>query len=160
MLSLLDQALFRFSLSGTLILLYMLVDAGVRRRRPAAPRRATPHWMHALIFTSVTAYYLLIGPTGGPLARGYGNLAGVLLVGVAMLLRAKAPVRYPELGARSLFYVALPIAVGVPWGLLALSLPACAASVVVCLRAERAAAAAEVPAHGAGHRFRMVPGLW
>ncbi|MEO5619252.1 MAG: hypothetical protein ABIS67_15895 [Candidatus Eisenbacteria bacterium] len=160
MIALLDNPIFRFSLSGTLILIYMLADQWVRRRRPRRARLKAPRWMHPLIFVSLTAYYALIGPTGGPLAGGLGNLAGVLLAVAAMTLRCAAPVRYPDLSARSLFYIALPIAVGVPWGLIALSLPACAASVYACQRAERlAAAGGGEPAIGQP-RFRMVPGIW
>jgi len=155
MIELLENAWMRFALSGTLITVYMVADLWTRRREPARVRLPMPRWKHALIFVSLTAYYLLIEPTGGPLAGGLGNLAGLALVGVAVAMRALAPVRYPELGARAVFYVALPIAVGVPWGLLALSVPACAASVYACLRAERlAGVAAGLPRH------RMVPGLW
>ena len=160
MMALLENALFRFSLSGTLILVYMVADLWARKRQPQRARRKAPRWMHPLIFTSLTAYYVLIGPTGGPLAGGLGNLAGVLLALAAMALRAAAPVRYPDLSARSLFYIALPIAVGVPWGLLALSLPACAASVYACLRAEKLALEGDPALLEGRPRFRMVPGIW
>ena len=153
-----DRSLVRFCLSGTLITLYLIADLWMRRRQPARPRLAPPRWMRPLIGVSLTGYYLLIGPTGGALLGGIGNLAGVLLVAVAIVMRASAGVRYPDLGGRSLFYIALPIAVGVPWGLAVLSLPACAASAWCCLRAEREAdryrAAARLP------RYRMLPGIW
>jgi len=156
----LENPWFRFALSGTLITVYMVADVWMRRREPARARIAAPRWKHPLIFASLTAYYLLIEPTGGPLAGGLGNLAGLALVAVAVAMRMAAPVRYPELGARSVFYVALPIAVGVPWGLLALSLPACAASAYACLRAERSAAASPEAAADPQPRYRMVPGIW
>jgi hypothetical protein len=160
LIALLENALFRFSLSGTLILIYMIADLWARKRQPARARHKATRGMHLFIFTSLTAYYLLIGPTGGPLAGGIGNLAGVALAFVAMALRSAAPVRYPDLSARGLFYIALPIAVGVPWGLLALSVPACAASVYACLRAEKLAAAQGLAPLADQPRFRMVPGIW
>jgi len=76
-------------------------------------------------------------------------------VGLCVLsftMRSAPDVRYPELGSRSLFYLGLPLAVGVPWGLAVLTVPAIAASVICCRRADRLALAAS--------RFRMVRGLW
>ena len=82
-------------------------------------------------------------------------------------MRLASPVRHPDLAGRSLFYVALPIAVGVPWGLLALSLPACATSVYRCVRIERSG---EPDADGRSPvvassglmtaRYRLLPGVW
>jgi hypothetical protein len=156
-MTLFDHAMVRFAVSGTLILLYGIADHRARRRAPATP---APRGMRVVIFLSITAYYLLIGPYGGSLLGGAGNLAGIALVGAAALYRHRAPVRYPEIAGRCLFYVALPLAVGVPWGWVALSLPACAASLWWCLRAERRAAAAPPVDGFAAPRFRLVPGLW
>src|SRR5262249_32570039 len=118
----------RFSTSGTLITLFALADFLVRRRRGATSHAPKARWVKPLIAISVLAFYALIGPTGGPLMGGWGNLTGIALVAFAIAVRASTSVRHPELAGRSLFYVALPLATGTPWGLLALSLPACAAS--------------------------------
>ena len=155
----LESALVRFALSGTLIACYGAVDA-LARRRDAAPREPElhmPRWVHPAIFVSITAFYLLIRPFGGPLAGGWGNALGLALALLAMVLRWRAirpgtDVRYPRTGARVVFYVALPIAVGVPLGLLALTLPACALSAWCTLREDARRAA---PA-GA----RWIPGIW
>jgi hypothetical protein len=137
-LTLFDHPLIRFSTSGTLITCYAVADWLARRKGRNGRVAPSPRWLKPLIATSVTAFYVLIGPTGGALAGGLLNLAGIALVGVACLLRWVGAFRYPGLVARSLFYLALPLAVGVPWGLLVLSLPACAASLHCYLRAERA----------------------
>lgn len=155
-----DQALWRFGTSGTLIALYGAVDALARRR--ALPRaRAVvpaPAWLRPVIVVSITAFYVLIGPFGSALAGGAGNAAGIALAGLAMLARwstrdGSRRIRHDAMAARMLFYVALPIAVGVPWGLVALTLPACAASMAVSLREERLA-----PAEGP--RRRWIPGVF
>lgn len=157
--ALFENSMVRFGVSGTLLFLYGLVDHAARRRAPQKPKAPSPRWVRPLIFVSITAYYLLIGPLGGPLLGGAGNLAGLALVLVAMGLRLAGPVRHPDLGGRAFFYVGLPIAVGVPWGLLALSLPAVAASLYVCHRADRLQAAEPAPALAVA-RYRMVPGIW
>src|SRR5262249_56789902 len=107
-------------------------------------------------------FYLLIKPTGGPLLGGAGNLAGVALCGLACVMRSVRIVRYPDLGARGLFYLGLPIAVGVPLGLLVLSTPACAASVVCAMRAEewRLAAASRTESSSTPPRYRLWRGVW
>jgi hypothetical protein len=74
-------------------------------------------------------------------------------------VRLLGGVRYPDLAARNLFYVALPIAVGVPWGLLALSLPACLASFYCCRVAEQQRLARTIPPVP-GPRYRMIHGIW
>ncbi|HTO91087.1 MAG TPA: hypothetical protein VMJ70_08140 [Candidatus Sulfotelmatobacter sp.] len=124
----------RFSTSGTLITLFALADFLVRRRRRQESHAFKAGWIKFLIAASVLGFYALIGPTGGALLGGYGNLLGIALVGAAMAVRASTGVRHPDLAGRSLFYVALPLAAGTPWGLLALSLPACAASLWVASR--------------------------
>jgi hypothetical protein len=154
-----DLALVRFGVSGTLILLYGIADHLARHRAPGAPV-PSPRWLKPLIFLSISAFYLLIGPTGGALLGGWGNLAGIGLVGVAAIYRHVAVVRYPGVAARGLFYAALPLAVGVPWGWIALTVPAWVASLVCCVRAEKVAGAASPAEAIANRRFRLVPGVW
>jgi len=153
-----DQALWRFGTSGTLIALYGAVDALARRRGVARPSVPAPAWLRPVIVVSITAFYVLIGPLGGALAGGAGNAAGIALAGLAMLARwstrrGSRRVRHDAMAARMLFYVALPFAVGVPWGLAALTLPACAASMAVSLREERLAPRPDAPPR------RWIPGL-
>lgn len=159
--SLFDMAMVRFGTSGTLILVYGLADGFARRAAGAGPQRLPEsRGMRVLLFVSITAFYVLIGPAGGPIAGGLGNLAGILLVVTAALLRIATRhghprVRYPQVATRVLFYIALPLAVGVPFGWLALTLPATAASAFVSIRADREAGVAAAP-----RSFRWVPGLW
>jgi protein-S-isoprenylcysteine O-methyltransferase Ste14 len=157
-----DAAWARFSLCGTLITAFWVADALARRGRARAAGPPSPRWVRPLIVISVAGFYALIGPTGGALAGGAGNLIGVALAGLACVARQRPTVRHPDLGARILFYVALPLAVGTPWGLLALSLPACAASIYLCVRAERSATTA--PGHpaqpGPPPRYRLFEGVW
>ena len=149
----------RFSTSGTLITVFAVADFLVRRRRAATSHAPRPRWIKPLIALSVLGFYALIGPTGGALMGGWGNLIGIALVALAIAVRASTSVRHPELAGRGLFYVALPLATGTPWGLLALSLPACAASLYLASRDEEVALAAADPA-ASGARYRMIPGLW
>jgi len=142
----------RFALSGTLILCFGIANRFASRAHAPRSHTATPRWVTPLTWVSIGAYYLLIEPTGGPLWGGAGNLAGVGLCVLSFTMRSAPDVRYPELGSRGLFYLGLPLAVGVPWGLAVLSLPAIAASVVCCRRADRLALAES--------RFRMVRGFW
>ena len=142
----------RFALSGTLILCFGIANRFASRAHAPRSHTATPRWVTPLTWVSILAYYLLIEPTGGPLWGGAGNLAGLGLCVLSFVMRSAPDVRYPELGSRSLFYLGLPLAVGVPWGLAVLSLPAIAASVVCCRRADRLALAES--------RFRMVRGFW
>jgi hypothetical protein len=125
-----ELAWVRFALSGTLILVYAIADRLVGRARPTPPLRS-PRWTTPLIVLSILGYYALIGPTGGPILGGIGNAIGIGLAAAAVLVRRFAPLRHPEIAARGLFYVALPLAVGVPWGWLALSVPACLSSLTV-----------------------------
>lgn len=149
-----EHAMWRFAISGTLILFFGIADRMAARR---GPKRAvpSPKWKKPLIFASITAYYLLIKPAGGELLGGAGNVAGLVLVGLAIALRLSRAVIFPELAGRALFYIALPIAVGVPWGLLALSLPAVASSLWVARRE-----LAEAPALDLSPRHRLLPGVW
>ena len=89
------------------------------RRNGGEPLRANvraPRVIGAIVFTCVLAYYLLIKPTGGALLGGAGNLVGIALAFMAMGFRivtrhGMAAVRQPDVAARMLFYVALPLAV-------------------------------------------------
>lgn len=153
-----EQAMWRFATSGTLILCYGIADrlarrgAGVRRSSP------TPRWLAPLALASITAFYLLIGPTGQALFGGWGNGLGIGLAAAAMALRFSRAIRYPDLAGRALFYVALPLAVGVAWGFVVLSLPAFAASLQRCRQEDRFRdlTGGVVP----DVRHRMVPGVW
>lgn len=120
------------------------VDLVLQHRKPyrsparaVQPKMRSPGWLRPLVITSITAFYFLIGPTGRPLIGGLGNLVGIALVFGAMTLRLSRTVQYPDLAGRALFYLALPFAVGVPWGFLVLSLPALAASLYCCRRADQ-----------------------
>jgi hypothetical protein len=143
-----DEAWVRYCVSGTLITCYMACDLIARRYRPGDPLPPVASWARVLILISLAVFYVLIRPAGGALLEGFGNLSGIALAEIAMVLRLTGGIRYPELVARGLFYVALPIAVGVPWGLAVLSLPACAASLhryVQAVRLRTAAAAQQTP---------------
>jgi len=158
-----DIALVRFGLSGTLIALYGVADALARRAGPTRSHEsAAPGWVQVVIFASITLYYFLIRPFGGALLGGYGNVLGIVLVGVAMAVRWRSRhgarhVRYPAMAARMLLYVALPLAVGMPLGWLALTLPACGLSAWLALREDRRR-------QGAGElspsSARWIPGVW
>lgn len=147
-----ERAWVRFAVSGTLILGFAIANHLAARGCAPRSHAATPRWVSPLMWLSIGAYYLLIGPTGGALLGGAGNLAGIGLCAASFVMRSARDVRYPELGSRSLFYLALPLAAGVPWGLAVLSLPALAASVWCSRRADRLT--------GAEGRFRMVRGIW
>lgn len=150
----------RFATSGTLITLYLIADVWARRTGRARVAPHPPRWVHLAVFASVTAFYLLIGPTGRALAGGWGNAAGIALVLAACAVRFNRWVRYPELTGRGLLYIALPLAVGVPWGWLALSLPACGISCYVARRADQLLAAAPGSPLAALPLRRVVPGVW
>lgn len=153
-----DISWVRFGTSGTLILVHGIADWLWRRRATPAPMPPAPRWLRPAMLASILAFYSLIGPAGGELLGGAGNLAGVAAAVLATAIRPHGRVRYPEVTARCLFYLALPIAVGVPWGLLALSVPACATSIYRCRQADRALRAE--PEAGLLPRHRMLPGLW
>lgn len=148
-----DPAL-RFATADTLITVYPVADRLVRRGPPRG-RSATPRWIKLWIVASLTAFYLLIGPAGGAWGGGTVNLAGVALAGVAVAWRVGGFVRYPDLAGRGLLYLALPLATGVPWGLLVLSVPAWGTSAWCCLLAERTS-----PLPGPLPRYRLLPGVW
>jgi protein-S-isoprenylcysteine O-methyltransferase Ste14 len=151
-----EHAIVRFITSGTLITLYAAAEVIARRHRRTAAAAPSARWLRPLHVVSVLAFYALIGPTGGALLGGHGNLAGIGLAAVALALRLGPWVRYPELAGQTLFHIGLPIAVGVPWGLLIVSAPALATSWVLCRRAERARGDAAV----ARPAYRLIPGIW
>jgi len=164
-----DDALFRFGTSGTLILFYSLADHAARRAAadPLRARVKPPRWLAAVVFVSVTAFYLCIKPLGGPVLAGYGNLLGIALCFAAMALRwvsrfGLARVRMPEVAARMAFYCALPLAVGVPWGWLALSAPALLATAYVCIREDRLLLERHGEAYAVrvGSSARWIPGVF
>jgi protein-S-isoprenylcysteine O-methyltransferase Ste14 len=126
-----SNPLIRFATSGLLIAFYGLVDhlsrrnGGELRRQGVRPPRA----LTIVVTCCVLAYYMMIRPYGGPLLGGLGNMIGIALACTAMAIRfatrnGLASVRQPDVAARVLFYVALPLAVGVPAGWLVLTLPA------------------------------------
>ncbi len=133
-----EHATVRFITSGTLITLYAVTEIIARRRGHHAATAPAPRWLRPVHIVSVLAFYALIGPTGGPLAGGHGNLAGIALAAAAFALRLGPWVRHPDLAGQTMFHLGLPIAVGVPWGLLVVSVPAIVTSVVLCRGAERA----------------------
>lgn len=161
--------LIRYATSGLLILFYGLADHAARRDG-GEPLRASvrpPRIVTAIVFICVLAYYLLIKPTGGPLWGGVANLLGIALAFAAMALRfatrhGVTGIRQPDVAARLLFYVALPLAVGVPLGWLVLTLPAIATSVWWCRRED----ALLIERHGDSWRERIArtahwaPGIW
>jgi protein-S-isoprenylcysteine O-methyltransferase Ste14 len=158
----------RFSLSGTLILLFGVVDGVARRAAGRTPHPVpAPPWTHTVVFVSLTAFYALIGPTGGAFVEGLGNLAGIGAALAAMTLRlgtrrGAVRVRQPAAVARLLFYAALPAAVGTPWGWAVFTLPALVTSAWCAVREDRVL----LERLGEEHRARMrgshrwVPGVW
>ncbi len=130
-MDLFDQSMWRFACSGTLLLIYSLGELASRRAGAAADRPGVP--MPAVTkvagFVSLGVFYALIGPTGGALWNGWGNLIGIVAAVTAAGLRyvvrhGVEGVRHPTVALRMLFYTSLPLAVGVPWGWVALTLPA------------------------------------
>ncbi len=129
--ALFDQAVVRFATCGTLILLYGITE-GLARRGGSGPDRPgvpPPRWLKPGSFAALGGFYLLIGPTGLALAGGWGNAAGIALAATAMALRYAVrrgvpTLRQPTVAARMLFYAALPLATGVPWGWLVFTAPA------------------------------------
>ena len=116
---------------------------------------------------SLGVFYALIGPTGDALIGGWGNLAGVAIaVGAAALryvVRHGVPgVRHPTVSVRLLFYAALPLAVGVPWGWAALTAPALMLAAYRTRLEERMLGEKLGPAYLQHLRAtrRWIPGIW
>ena len=164
-----DQPLLRFATCGTLLLLYGTAEAIARRAGSGADRPGVPppRWLKPASFLAMSGFYLLIAPTGQALAGGWGNLLGVALAAAATLLRFAVRrgvrgVRHPVVAVRLLFYAVLPLAVGVPWGWAALTLPALVMSAHCSLREDRLLS----ERLGAPYRelmartHRWVPGMW
>jgi len=53
-----------------------------------------------LMWASLCVYYALIGPAGGALLGGAGNVVGLVLCAASFVLRFAPDVHYPELGSR------------------------------------------------------------
>ena len=119
-----DLAWVRFCTSGILLTFRCVADYLNRRRGRRGP--PTPKWAHGVLAVALLVFYGLIGPAGGALFSGYGNLAGIGMVFLSLVVSHIGAAPALVLG-RALFYLALPVAVGVPWGLAALSLPMVAA---------------------------------
>jgi protein-S-isoprenylcysteine O-methyltransferase Ste14 len=164
-----DQAMVRFATSGTLLLLYGIAETLARRAgapsdRPGVP---PPRWLKPASLVAITAFYLLIAPTGGALLAGFGNAAGIVLAGAAMALRFAVrrgvpSLRHPTVAVRMLFYAALPLAVGVPWGWLVLTVPALAMSAWCSVREDRVLAERLGASYAElmSRTHRWVPGMW
>ena len=126
-----DSLWWRYAWSGTLISLYGVVSWRASRLAPPGdpPVVPLPRAHHLVSLGSILVFYELIRHTGGSLWGGWGNIAGVLMVVAAAgyrwaVRRGQPGVRYPGTVARVLFDAALPLAVGTPWGWLALTAPA------------------------------------
>lgn len=165
-----DSVWIRFSVSGMLILLYGLVEGYARRLSDPQPEKIKVKgawWTHAAIFVAMSAYYALIAPFGGPLAGGLWNLVGVGLVGCAMAFRVvtargSTRLRHPVTAARLLFYTALPLAVGVPFGWLALTLPAFIVLAIRSVQEDRILLEqlGETWSARMASTHRWIPGVW
>ena len=94
-----DEALWRFATSGTLLLCYGLTEQFARRAGQGADRPGVPPpgWLNPASLVAITAFYVLIGPTGSALFGGWGNLAGIALAATAMALRVAVRHGVPSL---------------------------------------------------------------
>lgn len=168
-MALFDQATARFATSGTLILLYGVTEALARRAGsgPDRPGVPPPRWLKPASFVVLAAFYILIGPSGLALAGGWGNAAGVVLALAAMALRHAVrrgvpSLRHPTTAVRMLFYAALPLATGVPWGWLVLTLPALVMSGYCSVREDRILSRRLGASYTEwmARTHRWVPGMW
>ena len=164
-----DLAMVRFATCGTLLLCYGVVEALARRGGSGSDRPGVPPplWLKPASLVAITAFYLLIAPAGSALAGGWGNLVGIALVGAAMVLRfavrrGVASLRHPTVAVRMLFYAALPLAVGVPWGWPVLTLPALVMSAYCSVREDRILARRLGASYAdlMSRTHRWVPGMW
>lgn len=143
--SLFESATWRFVMSGTLITCYAIADILATRRARGTPAAAVPRGLRVFVGVAMLGYYALIGPTGGALLGGIGNLVGIGVVLGAIVLRWSGTLRYPGVAGKALCCAGLPIAVGVPWGILVLSLPTLAAAMYWWRRARAAEAVSLSP---------------
>jgi protein-S-isoprenylcysteine O-methyltransferase Ste14 len=164
-----DEAIVRFATCGTLLLLYGTSEAIARRGGSGADRPGVPPptWLKPASLVVIGAFYLLIGPTGGAIAGGVGNLGGVALAVAATLLRLAVRqgvegLRHPVVAVRLVFYAVLPLAVGVPWGWAALTGPALILSAYCSLREDRLLAEqlGDPYRELMARTHRWVPGMW
>jgi len=145
-----EHPVVRFATSGSLITCYGIADVLVRRlTKTEAPARMRLR-IRVAIAASIAAFYCLIGPAGGPLLAGAGNAAGIALVGLAIAVRSSRAIPRAELAGRCIFYLALPLAVGVPWGFAVMTLPACALSLYSYYTMYGERPAGIISPHGAG----------
>ena len=128
-----DSLAWRYAWSGTLISLYGLVSWRASRLAPPGDPATVrlPRVSHAVNLGSILVFYELIRHTGASLWGGWGNVAGIALVlavtGYRWAIRRGRPgLRFPGTIGRVLFDASLPLAVGTPWGWLALTAPAAA----------------------------------
>jgi protein-S-isoprenylcysteine O-methyltransferase Ste14 len=164
-----DLAWHRFACSGTLLGLYGLVEWWIRRRGVGSDRPGIPVPRVVKLGSAVAlgVFYLLIGPAGGAMAGGWGNLAGIAVALMAMALRyavrhGVSGARHPATATRLLFYAALPLAVGVPWGWMALSVPAFALSAYRSQREDQILCEqlGESYRRHMARTYRWIPGVW
>ena len=162
------STIIRYTVSGMLILLYAIGTRVASHRAGTSPERVPGTlWMKVTLTVSMVAYYALIPRYGGAIWSGFGNLLGVGLVGFAIAYRlatakGSSRVRHPESAARLLFLTALPLAVGVPLGWLALSLPAFVAFAINSVREDK------ILGERLGDQWtarmakthRLIPGIW
>ena len=159
----------RFGTSGTLLLLYGVTEVFARRggSGPDRPGVPPPRWLKPSSVVILAAFYLLIGPTGSAVAGGWGNAIGLGLAAAAMALRYAVrggvpSLRQPAVAARMLFYATLPLATGVPWGWLVLTVPALAMSAYCSVRQDRILSQRLGAAYAdlMSRTHRWVPGMW
>ena len=119
----------RFLVASALLAGYGVAEllARVSAWRDRPPRVRRPLWSHLLGFVSMLGFYGLIGTDGRAVLAGHGNSIGVALAVLAMVLRFTwrrgGPLPEPDLVARMLLFAALPLAVGSPRSVIALTVP-------------------------------------
>jgi hypothetical protein len=139
-----QYAFVRFVVASLLIALYGMTDTLTRwlgwNHRP--PRVRLPAWSHLVGFVSMLFFYGAIGNDGRAVLNGQGNDIGVALALLAIVLRAvtrrgSASVRDPDLVTRVMFFAALPLVVGSPKSLIALTLPQAVIAIQEALQREQ-----------------------
>ncbi|HYM79826.1 MAG TPA: hypothetical protein VEY91_00270 [Candidatus Limnocylindria bacterium] len=164
-----DNAWWRFACSGTLLGLYGGAEWWARRTGagPDRPGVPPPRWLAPASAIALGAFYLLIGPTGSALFGGWGNATGIGLalaaIGLRLAVRNGHPrVRHPAIASRMLFYTALPLAVGVPWGWLVLTAPAYVIWAYCSQREDRVLSETVGEPYRLlmARSYRWIPGVW